>query len=100
MDTVDKLENLLRDAGFLPQRIWGEHFAHPWTVDALLELQASCGMPSRRLGSLSDKAKAACRRRVRLRIEAFTAEDLVFRPEILFAVASRSGRCAPMPPAP
>ena len=91
MDTVGKLAGLLHEPGFVSERIWSAHFAHPWTIYALLELQTSCGMPSRRLGSLSEKAQAACQGRVRSRIEALAAEDLVFRPEVLFAVARRPG---------
>ncbi len=89
MNTVERLAVLLRQADFPPQRIWSECFAHRWTVEALLGMNTSCGMPARRLASLSKKAQASCCERVRSRIMTFAADDLVHRPEILFAVARR-----------
>jgi hypothetical protein len=89
MDTPDKLAGLLLGTGFAPPRIWSECLAHPWTVDALFALQTSCGMPARRLASLSKKAQAICRERVRSRVATLTADDLVYRAQVLFAVARR-----------
>ena len=89
MDTPDKLAGLLLETGFAPPRIWSECLAHPWTVDALFALQTSCGMPARRLASLSEKTQAICRERVRSRVATLTADDLVYRAQVLFAVARR-----------
>jgi len=62
---------------------------HAWSVDALFALQTSCGMPARRLASLSKKAQSICRERVRSRVATLTADDLVYRAQVLFAVARR-----------
>jgi SAM-dependent methyltransferase len=89
MNSPEKLANLLREADFAPPRIWSESLEHRWTHDALLALQISCGMPARRLATLSRKAQAVCRERVRSRVARLTADDLVYRAQVLFAVAGR-----------
>ena len=91
MNTLERLAELLRQANFASQRIWSECFAHRWTVEALFAMHTSCGMPSRRLASLSEKAQAICRERVRSRIVTLASDDFVHRPEVLFAVARRPG---------
>lgn len=91
MNTPEKLAHMLREAGFASRRIWRESHAHAWTVDALFAMQASCGMPSRRLASLSADTRALCCERVWSRVAALPAGELVHRMEVLFAVARRPG---------
>lgn len=89
MNTPERLAGLLREADFVTPRIWTKEFAHSWTVDDLFTLHATCGMPSRRLATLQAAAQTSCSERVRSRMAALTAEELVYRPEVLFAVARR-----------
>lgn len=89
MDTPDKLASLLRAAGLHPQRVWARQFVYRWRREELLMMQIECGVPSRRLPSLSAASRQACYARVRERIarldEAALAEDA----EVLFAIAGR-----------
>ena len=52
MNTPDKLQMLVSNAGFRSARIWSTVCAHRWTVDGLMSNQTSCGAPMRRLEQL------------------------------------------------
>ncbi len=88
MDTPEKLADLLKAAGF-PHKIWTRHFVHEWTVENLLATQTHCGLPSRRLRTLSAEAQDACANRVRARMESLTAPELEYRVEIIYAIGYR-----------
>jgi SAM-dependent methyltransferase len=88
MDTEDKLHALARSAGFRRVRVWSHRFAHLWRPEALLAMQVVCGLPSRRLATLTEPARERCRSRVWARLQRLDPEQLVYRPEVLFAVAS------------
>jgi ubiquinone/menaquinone biosynthesis C-methylase UbiE len=90
MDTPEKLQRLLSAAGFASVRIWSADVTHRWTRDDLLAMQVGCGMPARRLSSLSRERQARCEARVRTTLERLTEAELEYRPEVLFAVAGRS----------
>lgn len=89
MDTPEKLADLLKSSGFISRQLWTRRFVHEWTVKKLLATQIHCGLPSRRLSSLSEKVRDACANRVRARMEGLTASDLEYRVEIIYAVAYR-----------
>lgn len=89
MDTPEKLSGLLQAADYTSVRVWNKTLQHCWTVERLLELQLGCGMPSRRLTSLPASVRAACRSRAEARLAQLTPEELVYQPEILFALAHR-----------
>jgi hypothetical protein len=89
MNTPEQLAPMLRRAGFPAPRIWSENLAHPWSVADLYALHTSCGMPARRLASLSKATRATCSERVRARLEGLSAEELIYRAQVLFAVAPR-----------
>lgn len=89
MNTSEKLAQLVGAADFDPLRFWSATAAHPWTVDALCAMQATSGAPSRRLASLPEEMRARCCDRVRSRIAALPAAELVQHMEVLFAVARR-----------
>lgn len=89
MDTQEKLADLLKSASFTSDQIWTRRFVHEWTVEKLLATQSHCGLPSRRLGSLSAEARDACVNRVRPRMESLPASELEYRVEVLYAVAHR-----------
>lgn len=88
-DTPDKLAVVLEQAGFECETLWTERFIHRWTTQALLALQIGCGTPGRRLASLAPRARSECLRRVRSQLARLSAEERVYRPEVVFAVASR-----------
>jgi len=90
MNTPDKLSSLLFEADFTPGRAWWGEFSHPWTVESLLELQVSCGLPARRLASLSESLQTECLMRVEERFGELTTDQLVERARLVFATAHRS----------
>jgi SAM-dependent methyltransferase len=87
MDTPDKLHRLASDAGFASVEIWSVIAEHRFTVDALIDVQTSCGMPMRRLATLPSAAQASCESRVRDALARMTPEELTYRPEVLFCAA-------------
>jgi SAM-dependent methyltransferase len=90
MDTTDKLGSLLEDAGLTVSRVWMERPERHWTGAELLELSSRYGAPSRRLATLDPTSRRDCLARVRAALAALPAEDLVYRPEMLLAVAKRT----------
>lgn len=90
MDTPQKLSALLRESGFSAIEVGSRRFEYAWTVEALLTVQLGCGMASRRIGSLPQDAANRCRSRVEARLRRLTAEELIYRPEVLWASARRA----------
>jgi len=89
MDTADKLRDLVSAARFSAVRIESRTTEYRWTVPVLIQLQLTCGMASRRIATLAPAAAMRCWSRVAARLGALTDDELVHRPEILFAVARR-----------
>ena len=88
MDTPEKLLGLLEQAGIGPARVWRRTLVHAWTVNDLLATQIHCGLPSRRLRSLSVQDQRTCTDRVRVRFGKLTEDELRYRVEVLYAIAS------------
>ena len=89
MDTPGKLADLLKQADFDSDQLWTRRFVHEWARENLLATQTHCGLPSRRLGSLSAEARDACVDRVRARMKSLTASELEYRVEVIYAIAHR-----------
>lgn len=89
MDTPAKLGSLLEAAGFTFVRAWCADLEHPWTVEGLVALQLGCGMPGRRLASLPETRRAICISRAEARLARLGPAELVYRSEVVFAVAHR-----------
>jgi SAM-dependent methyltransferase len=89
MDTTDKLGSLLETAGLTVSRIWIERPERRWTGPELLELTSRYGATSRRLGTLDVTRRRECLERVGAALAALSAEELVYRPEMLLAIAKR-----------
>jgi SAM-dependent methyltransferase len=87
MDTPEKVSGLLEAGGFTSIDIWTKRFERRWNRESLLPLQQSCSGSGRRLATLAPAARAKCIARVRRRIAKLPAEELVWTPEVLFAVA-------------
>src|SRR2546426_1178662 len=89
MNTTEKFVGLIQEAGFTSIRIWSERFAHQWTLDGLLALQLGCGMAARRLSGLTALKRRRLLQRVEARLSRLTQDELVYEPEVLYAVAHR-----------
>lgn len=89
MDTMDKLGGLLEDAGLTISRVWMERPKRRWTWTQLLDLTSRYGATSRRLATLNPESRSQCLARVGAGLAAMPAEELVYRPEMLLAIAAR-----------
>lgn len=87
MDTPAKVSGLLEAAGFTSIDIWTKRFERCWDRESLLPLQQSCSSSGRRLSTLNRRDRARCIARVGRRIADIPAQELVWNPEVLFAVA-------------
>jgi SAM-dependent methyltransferase len=85
MDTKAKLAALLAQAGFTRVRTRRARTVHRFTVDSLLTVQVHCGLASRRLPSLPAEEQARCLIHVQRRLRELPPEELVYRPEVIFA---------------
>jgi SAM-dependent methyltransferase len=90
MDTTAKLRGLLECAGLTVSRVWMDRPERRWTASQLLELTSCYGATSRRLGTLDPARRAECLGRVGAAFAALPPEELVYRPEMLLAVAVRA----------
>ncbi len=89
MDSPAKLASLLHEADLHPERVWNRTFIHRWTPGALFTTQTHCGLPSRRLKSLSPAAQRACTDRVRSRLENLSPDALQYQVEVVYGLARR-----------
>jgi len=89
MNSAAKVDALLAEAGFTVIRAQGRRVEHRFTVESLLTVQLRCGLASRRLPSLATEKQARCRAQVEERLRRLSPEELVYRPEVIFAVARR-----------
>jgi hypothetical protein len=70
--------------------VWMERPERQWTWPELLQLTSRYGATSRRLGTLDTASRRECLARVGAALAAMPADELVYRPEMLLAVATRS----------
>jgi SAM-dependent methyltransferase len=91
MDTPRKLTDLLQRGGFAVDRVWSNRFVHALDVDRLLATQTHCGLPSRRLETLSADAARECASRVRARLQRLPPAALEYRVEVIYGIARRPG---------
>ena len=91
MDTPEKLAWLLGEAGFAAIRVWSERFAHRWEPESLFAQRTGWGSYQRRLATLDPAARDRCLARIRERLAGLSADDFVYRPEIVFAVGRHVG---------
>lgn len=89
MDTTDKLHVLLDEARFEQVRVWIQRPERYWTRQELLRLATEYGAPRRRLESLGPQGRQACIARVSEEFALLQGDDLVHRPEVIFAIAQR-----------
>jgi SAM-dependent methyltransferase len=88
VDAPEKMEALLRDAGFRSVRSWTDELAQPIDREHLIRLRTSLGSAKPRFDSLAPVAQAACIAAARARMESLPAEGFVARARIVHSVAS------------
>jgi hypothetical protein len=90
MDTPEKLRGLIEAAGLVPERLWAERPERHWTWPDLVRLGAEYGATKRRLETLDAERQRGCLAQVRREFAVLPSDALVYRPEIIFAVARRA----------
>jgi len=89
LDSEDKLRTLLLLAGLRPVRLWTRRFARQWTPSGLLALGSRYGLPCRRLDRLAPDVAAATCDRVGRGLARLAPDALLYKPEIVYAIAAR-----------
>ncbi|MGA7989033.1 MAG: methyltransferase domain-containing protein [Candidatus Dormiibacterota bacterium] len=88
MDTPDKVAGLLDSAGFRTVTLRVEPWRQPMTVEQVVALRTSLGVPGRRLASLDPEARDACVRRARHRLRELDTEALTDYDDVIYATAT------------
>jgi SAM-dependent methyltransferase len=87
VDTPEKMEKLLRTAGFTFPRTWVDDLVSTLDLEHLLRLRTSMGSAKPRFDSLDPVTREACIVNARCRMEGLADEDFVARGRIVYAVA-------------
>lgn len=88
VDTPEKMETLLRAAGFNPPRSWADDLVSTLDLEHLLRLRTSMGSSKPRFDSLDPLTQEACVAGARRRMEGLAREEFIARGRIVCAVAS------------
>lgn len=88
VDTPDKVEALLRMAGFRSPRAWTDPLFASIGVDHLLRLKTSMGSSKPRFDGLAPDAREACVAEARRRMGRLAPEDFMARGTVVYSVAS------------
>jgi SAM-dependent methyltransferase len=86
VDSSQKMETLLRAAGFGAARGWEDELVHSIEAEHLLRLKTSLGSSKPRFDSLDPPARAACMAEGRRRMTQLAPEDFIARGRIVYAV--------------
>jgi SAM-dependent methyltransferase len=90
MDTPDKVTGLLESAGFRVVSLHSEPWRQPMTVEQVVALRTSLGVPGRRLATLDQEARDACVRHARERLRELDADSLTDHDDVIYATATPS----------
>jgi ubiquinone/menaquinone biosynthesis C-methylase UbiE len=85
-DRPEKVERLLENAGFLGVRAWSEVVQHRWEPEEYLSAQIGFGSSRRIFESLESEHRRTLLRRLRDRLHDLSADGLLYRPEVVFAL--------------
>ncbi|MGH7179801.1 MAG: class I SAM-dependent methyltransferase [Tepidisphaeraceae bacterium] len=86
-DAPEKLELLLRHAGFTDVRAWADELVACIGLEHLLLLKTSMGSSRPRFQSLDPRGREACVADARRRMEVLHPDDFVARGRVVYAVA-------------
>ena len=86
VDTPNKMETLLRDAGFASERCWTDDLV--WTIEAehLIRLKTSLGSSKPRYDSLDPLVREACVAEARERMSELAPDDFVAEGKVIYSV--------------
>lgn len=88
VDAPEKMEALLRSAGFVTPRSWADDLVCTLDAQHLLRLRTNLGSSKPRFDSLAPVSRAACVADARRRMKELGPDDFVARGRVVYAVAS------------
>jgi ubiquinone/menaquinone biosynthesis C-methylase UbiE len=88
LNTPEKLDQLLRAAGFETIRVWTDNLATTIGLEHLLSLKTRMGSEKARFDSLDEAARAHCVASARQRLQALASTDFTATAQIVYALAS------------
>jgi SAM-dependent methyltransferase len=88
VDTPEKMETLLRAAGFTLPHAWVDDLVSTVGLEHLLRLRTSMGSAKPRFDSLDPLTRQACIADARRLMDGLTRDDFVAQASIVYAVAS------------
>ncbi len=90
MDTTEKVQELLRQAGYVSIETWTQMCEYGSGLEEFIARRTQIGMDKRRLETLKPQARALCVRRVRERLACLSGENFRMHREVIFATATAS----------
>lgn len=87
-NTPDKMESLLRAAGFSSARSWAKDLVAAIDADLLLNLRTTMGSSKPRLDSLPPQTRETCIAEALRRMDGLAGEEFLARGEVVYSVAS------------
>jgi SAM-dependent methyltransferase len=88
LDTPEKMNALLRSAGFVAVRAWSEPLVTVISLEHLFKLKTRMGSEKARFDSLDGTTQKRCTARARQHLEKLTDADFIATAEIIYAIAS------------
>jgi len=90
VDSTEKLEAFLAEAGFVDRRCWIEDLLVHLDAGPLLRLRTSLGSTKTRFDSLAPAARASCLAEARDRMAAMPSEAFIARAKLVYSIARAS----------
>jgi SAM-dependent methyltransferase len=88
LDTPEKINELLRSAGFATVHAWSEPLVTVISLEHLLQLKTRMGGEKARFDSLDGTTRKCCVASARQRLEKLTDADFIATAKIIYAIAS------------
>lgn len=88
VDTPEKMEMLLRDAGFSGVRAWADDLVTVIPLEQLIALKTSLGSEKARFDSLDDQTRSECAAEARERLRVLEPDGFTATGTIVYAVAT------------
>lgn len=88
-DTSEKVRQLMEEAGFTSVQAWVESFKHQWGIESFIAVRTGFGSHGARFRNLEPDVQEALLQRVREQFKQMSADDFLFKPEVVLATAQR-----------
>ena len=97
LDSVEAIDDLLRAAGFTPQRVWSKPLRRHWQPGSFWELASGSGVNRQRVAGLEPDARSELLSGLRARLNELGPEDFRWEGKVICAVAAKARQTFPGP---